>query len=158
MNPVADIFDRRTLHMLAYLRIQPDPRADDKTPMSEHIIAICNHTIIDLLDPPRLKNPAQSTHRSSRKPEPARQITACPHRNIAQRHHVAGNDSVHDLIHRPVTAHDHNHPCLLAVGRQLPCILCRLPRIFCQICLILNPVPHKPLLYFLPYLIAAVTL
>ena len=158
MNPVADIFDRRTLHMLAYLRIQPDPRADDKTPMSEHIIAICNHTIIDLPDPPRLKNPAQSTHRSSRKPEPARQITACPHRNIAQRHHVAGNDSVHDLIHRPVTAHDHNHPCLLAVGRQLPCILCRLPRIFRQICLILNPVPHKPLLYFLPYLIAAVTL
>ena len=158
MNPVADIFDRRMLHMLAYLRIQPNPRADDKTPMSEHIIAICNHTIIDLPDPPRLKNPAQSAHRSSRKPEPARQITACPHRNIAQRHHVAGNDSVHDLIHRPVTAHDHNHPCLLAVGRQLPCILCRPPRIFCQICLILNPVPHKPLLYFLPYLIAAATL
>ena len=135
-----------------------DATAISKGKGFQHIIAICNHTIIDLPDPPRLKNPAQSAHRSSRKPEPARQITACPHRNIAQRHHVAGNDSVHDLIHCPVTAHDHNHPCLLAVGRQLPCILCRLPRIFCQICLILNPVPHKPLLYFLPYLIAAATL
>ena len=46
MNPVADIFDRRTLHMLAYFRIQPDPRADPLTSCTVwiHIIRLIGKT------------------------------------------------------------------------------------------------------------------